>query len=209
MWKCPICEKEFFKHGMHDLKHGAKYGINTRFGKVAAWNKGLTKETDERVRQSGIATSIGSKGKKVLTSGHREHISNGVCKAIVEKRLNLPKNSFGKIVEVKTLKGGFCRFRSLKEHELSMLLDADEDVVSFKYESLRIKYLFNGKYHITIPDFLIIRRNSIEIVEVKMDRIIDANIQAKIKLLAMKNYAEVLNWNFLYWNGLEFKTILE
>jgi DNA mismatch endonuclease, patch repair protein len=56
----------------------ARYG--NAFGPALAWNKGLTKETDERVAKNGRGTSRGKKGK-ALSEEHKQHLSEACIKS--------------------------------------------------------------------------------------------------------------------------------
>ena len=68
-----------------------KYG-NT-FGPSSGWNKGLTKETDERVAKNAEATSKGKTGVP-LSEEHRQHLSEACAKSeeVQQHILNLNKN---------------------------------------------------------------------------------------------------------------------
>ena len=65
LYICPECGKEFSKYGIkshfwrNHTEEGRKFDPNTGYikGTRVAWNKGLTKETDERVRKYGLTTS--------------------------------------------------------------------------------------------------------------------------------------------------------
>lgn len=67
-YKCPFCEKEFVLAGIAGhiwRKHGngIKHKCGFSSGNVNVWNKGLTKENDERIKKSGIKNSLSQKGK--------------------------------------------------------------------------------------------------------------------------------------------------
>lgn len=63
MQVCPICGKETKKLKIHHWKaHGAGVTHNPKLG-LPPWNKGLTKETDERVRMNGEAVSRATRGR--------------------------------------------------------------------------------------------------------------------------------------------------
>ena len=78
-------EEETLKHLFFYLKRGYMEQIRDEHGQfktgMVPWNKGLTKETDERLRILGLHTSISSKGIKILTPEHKEKISQS-CKGI-------------------------------------------------------------------------------------------------------------------------------
>lgn len=66
-YKCPYCEKEYSKKGIGShiwRKHtdGGKDFISNKTG--TSWNKGLTKETDIRIKQLSEKVSAATKGRK-------------------------------------------------------------------------------------------------------------------------------------------------
>jgi len=74
-YECPFCYKLFKKGGIlaHIWRKHTKAGQDLKSGPKVAWNKGLTKDTDMRVRKSGETTKLGyssgrlkayNKGKK-------------------------------------------------------------------------------------------------------------------------------------------------
>ena len=94
---CPFCNKKYKKLGIcsHIWRSHTEKGRNFKPLKGKnniAWNKGLTKETDERVRRNGLAVSKSFKenghpflGKK-LSKESKEKISNSMKKAHSEGR---------------------------------------------------------------------------------------------------------------------------
>lgn len=94
--KCPHCNKEYSKMGIGThiwRKHGEGKTHDPNKNRVA-WNKGLTKETDERVKQFGETYSKRAKeGKiispwkgKTLSEEHKVKVSEGMKKAHKEER---------------------------------------------------------------------------------------------------------------------------
>ena len=80
-------------------------------------------------------------------------------------------------------------YRSSYELAYLKQLESDPLVVRYEYEVLRLKYEWNGKDRITIPDFLVhYTDDHTELVEVKSDWCLDRpDVQAKLE--AMKRYA--------------------
>jgi hypothetical protein len=77
---------------------------------------------------------------------------------------------YGEIVQ--SQKGGVIRTKSTWETRYIKLLDVDEDVISFQYEPFSIRYEFEGVIKHYYPDFLVVRENICELVEVKPSRLI-------------------------------------
>jgi len=71
MYKCPFCNKEISKFGINNHLRYVHFGYpcskNFRFLSKIPWNKGLTKETDDRLKKSGKNISKKLKGKKNRT----------------------------------------------------------------------------------------------------------------------------------------------
>lgn len=104
---CPHCGKEYSKNGIgthiwrNHTEEGQKFNPNTgtydRTGRVA-WNKGLTKETDERVRRYGKTTSERYKNHintppslgKTLSEETKKKISESRKKFLLEHPEKVP-----------------------------------------------------------------------------------------------------------------------
>jgi len=91
-YKCPKCGKEYSKGGIcghywrNHTENGQKFnpGIGYKNGTRKGWNKGLTKETDERLKKTSNTCKekfksgelkIWCEGKK-LSKEHKKNISN-------------------------------------------------------------------------------------------------------------------------------------
>jgi very-short-patch-repair endonuclease len=97
-YKCPICEKEFSKYGIHNhvsvVHDGKKERVNHNKGKKMTgkcWNKGLTKETSDIIKNAGEKFKKNYKDGKFilgykLTDQHKKKVSEGMKKAHVEGR---------------------------------------------------------------------------------------------------------------------------
>lgn len=103
LYKCPYCDKRFSKRGIVShiwRSHGE--GINHSF---PAWNKGLTKETDKRVKSISEKVKIAHKEGRLnswnprkdipLSKNHKKNVSIGMKKAHEEGRAwNIGMNSW-------------------------------------------------------------------------------------------------------------------
>jgi len=82
-YKCPKCDKEYSKFGIKNHYNQAhEKGKNPMSGKKA-WNKGLTKNTDERIKKS--AKTLSDK----YTNGELVHPSKGKTFICIEEKTDL------------------------------------------------------------------------------------------------------------------------
>lgn len=167
LYKCPYCGKEFSKKGIgnHIWSKHTDEGIsfrreqcNTFFNTkgISAWNKGLTKETDERVRKRGETLSNNIKtGKTENKSIGRKHTEE-VKKIISEKALASNHRRLCRSTRKYICKDGTeILLDSSWEEKLALLLDEKE------YNWFRpIEPMFwidaKGKKRRYYPDFYLI-----------------------------------------------------
>lgn len=73
------------------------------------------------------------------------------------------------------------KYRSGWEYTVALYLDQDTNVLSYEYESIKIRYAVAGKYHDYYPDFLVLYKSGKKvIVEVKRaDKLTDRKVIAK------------------------------
>jgi len=73
------------------------------------------------------------------------------------------------------------KYRSGWEYTVALYLDQDANVLSYEYESIKIRYAVAGKYHDYYPDFLVLYKTGKKvIVEVKRaDKLTDRKVIAK------------------------------
>jgi very-short-patch-repair endonuclease len=91
-YKCPFCEKEYSKLGIlihiwrNHTEDGIKFSTNEGYknGRTA-WNKGLTKETNENVRKNGESLSNNIKNGKTIPYWKDKHISEETKQVISDK----------------------------------------------------------------------------------------------------------------------------
>ena len=102
LYKCPYCEKEYLRMGI--LTHIMRKHTNPEKWKNTgwshhskSWNKGLTKETDERVKQNGKSYSDNIKNGKTKPSFKGKHHTD---KTIEKLSIYFSKNN----------KGGKCKW---------------------------------------------------------------------------------------------------
>lgn len=123
-----------------------------------SWNKGLTKETDIRVKRQGQTFSQRVKEGIITTvGGFRESAVKGCYKY-----------------------GYYKNIRCDSSWELAFVVFNIEHNIPIKRNTQRFEYFIDGKKHIFIPDFVV---NETEIIEIKGKQ--DNNW--KIKQLAYPN----------------------
>ena len=165
LYKCPECGVEKPKHGICShilLKHTEK-GKKRRSGIEGfnqkgrnAWNKGLTKETDERVKKHGISISksqMGKKGREV-SKETREKLS------IIMSLKNQEKGNSGykfiKWYKVQNILGMEYNLRG--SYELKVASFLNEKKLLWNREK-KLSY-FDGEITRTyLPDFYLPERN--------------------------------------------------
>jgi hypothetical protein len=93
--------------------------------------------------------------------------------------------------------------RSSLESKYARRLEADDSVIGYEVEPLRIPYEFEGSYHNYIPDFLVDREGSSpRMVEVKASWVVDAGPEKfKAKCEAARRFCDA--------NGIEFDVVTE
>lgn len=95
-------------------------------------------------------------------------------------------------------------FESILESDYLYLIEFDRDVVSFIEQPITIRYTVNGKRYKYTPDFKVIRKNKIQIIEIKPKSKLDillTNESKKQKFLAGCQFCKL--------NGYEFKIITD
>lgn len=94
-YKCPLCYEDFSKYGISNHIKVSHYDVKRIMpeGHIA-WNKGLTKETDERIqRHADVIKSRYKSGELIsackgttLSQEHKDKVSKGMKKAHKEGR---------------------------------------------------------------------------------------------------------------------------
>lgn len=153
---CPICNKVFDKHGIkhhiwfNHTENGKQFRTNHKFGYEkgtrSAWNKGLTKDTDERVRKS-----VNTRNNNKILGKYKIRKFKHSDKTKEKLRTIALKNNFG----------GVCRKKSINykniflgsTYEVELAKDLDKNKIRWIIPK-RIKYYdLNNKLHYYTPDF--------------------------------------------------------
>lgn len=184
--------------------------------KSEVWNKGLTKETSDKVAESAIASgdAIRNLVKKglwnrsgALNSNHNsrrngkprskeqlDKYSKASIQRVINGQVKNPKTKHGSYTSTKTLKE--MKYKSSYEETYMLYLDNTPEVIAYNYEPFIIKYDECKRY---VPDFLVeYKDGSKELVEIKGMHLLYQQ-STKNKIAAGKKHAED--------NGLTYKIL--
>lgn len=199
MYKCE-CGKEFENkqgfagHCLHCKTHRAiknkpilKSNFRFRKGKPS-WNKGLTKETDERIKLSSIKISNGLKG-----IGHKQTKESRLK---ISKSLKMnPKAGGYRKGAGRGKKGWYNGVFFDSQWELAFWIYCIDHNISIRRNETKFYYNVNDKKHYYLPDFII---NDCEIVEIKGYKTDLVEIKAKsvknLKILYKKDLDYVFDY---------------
>lgn len=181
---CERCKRDFTVPFTDSAQRFCGYSCansgenNGMFGKPGpmtgkqAWSRGLTKQTDPRLRVLG------------------EKISAIVADKMVSGSWSPPSTGFKGEHYTGTKNGGAIVYlRSSYESTYARMLDADPTVVSWQHEPLRIPYLFEGSVHNYVPDFMVTTDEGPVLVEVKPSLLSDT-VQNLAKMRAAQAWCD-------------------
>ncbi len=138
--------------------------INTGHSHTA-WNKGLTKETDERVARGGQKLSKRIQSGEVIPSQLGKPITNEVKLKISKSCLEKSKNGNWHKSLAKNMHYNYNGIDLDGSWELNYAKWLDANNIKWERPSIRFTYKFKDKVHYYTPDFYLIETN--EYVEVK------------------------------------------
>jgi DNA-directed RNA polymerase subunit RPC12/RpoP len=165
---CKYCGREYknknalTQHKIRCKENPDRLLIKGNRSHHTSWNKGLTKETDERVKRNGESISNGYKTGKItnwcqgLTKDNDIRIrtlSEKSSKTILSRvKDDTWHNSFGKskLVEYKCI-----QFHGNWEVEFAKFLDTHN--IEWERNTQKFEYLFENKTHYYTPDFYLPR----------------------------------------------------
>lgn len=160
-YKCPYCDKIYPKKGVIThiwRKHGEGINLKTnssynndRF----AWNKGLTKETDERVAKFGETYSNGIKDGSIVGSFLGRHHTEDTIKVISKKLSSNNRGGRCKWYEVEKPDGTKVKVQGTWERDFAKVLNfIDEEWIKpSQYQEHTFKWADEGIQHSYTPDF--------------------------------------------------------
>tara|TARA_Y100000034_G_scaffold137039_1_gene219433 strand:+ start:4818 stop:6239 length:1422 start_codon:yes stop_codon:yes gene_type:complete len=212
-----FCGKSCATSGKNNPMYGKP---GTQLGKPA-WNKGLTKETDERLAKLGKKISKILKAKfesgelshegennpmynrtrETMTLEQLKNYSNAAIKQIQDgKTLGFKSGKKGWYTSTKTDNRMF--YRSSYELRAMIYFDECDDVIDYKHEPYSIPYGKNNEKNYLF-DFIVYFKNNItKIIEIKARYFLKIDkIIIREKAIAAKKYCDENNMKYEIWTG--------
>ena len=209
---CEYCKKEYKnQNALNSHKIRCKLNPNMKYWRTApekgkghkAWNKGLSKDTDERIKK------IGETFSKKAKNGEYKNLSHPHTKETKELLSKIRSNYLAKAenaggfkdvgwYKIKNIENNEYVVRGLWEYNVAKKLN-EQNILWIKNQYLY--YFINDIKKTYNPDFYLPELNEyIEVKgyfskenKIKMDAIIDQNPETKIRFLQMKEYTNFIN----------------
>lgn len=123
------------------------------------------------------------------------HESDGFWDRVVRKITNKgTKKCIGQFPSIKI--GRNVWYESTIERDFIYLIEFDPDVIRYKEQPFRVKYMYGGKLHTYVPDFFLQRRSKFQVVENKPEEI--ANSEAnKFRYRLLKSIFREQGFDFI------------
>ena len=209
---CPYCKKEFETNlslGCHKVRcslNPNKKEWNS-WRSTSCWNKGLTKDTDERIKKQSETFHSRVENGEIKIQGHKHSIET---KEILSKKrseyLASAENAGGfkdvgwyKIKNIKNIEyvvRGLWEYNvALKLNELNILWIRNQYLNYFVDE---VKKIYNPDFY--LPDsneYIEVKGYFSDKDKIKMDAVIDQNPNVKIRFMNYKFYSNFINGNIL------------
>ena len=200
-WVCELCERELTSRQAvtsHIYRTHTNPGISFgghQKGKPA-WNKGLSKETDERVLENSIALSLATKGRP-----GRPHTEQSKRKISLAKSIN---NRGGRCkwfeVAGQKVQGTWEQNAALKFEELGI------EWIKLKTNQHTFDYEMDGKIKCYTPDFYLPTYNVyLELKgrwwgrdKEKMELVLEKYKDTKIVVIEKDNYEKLLRGELVW-----------
>jgi hypothetical protein len=160
--------------------HDTKFGefILGHNGKYSFLGKHHSQETKDKISKVQIG--------RPLSISHKENISKGVTKCYLEGRFQHKCGSFFSKKNNKTF-----YFRSSWEEKFMNILEYDETVLKYDYESIAIKYEQNSTIKRYIPDFIVFYKDGvIKMIEIGQKNLKFNDEKEILKIKAVKEYCK-------------------
>jgi len=149
-----------------------------------SWNRGLTKETDERVARASEKLRGHPVSEKIFSSYRRGRTT------------------------MQTVKGEIITVRSTFEVTFVGILEGDSEVLEFLYEAVNVRYFWQGHWHVTRPDFLVrYVSGEVALIEVKPPWQVSYYQQVRVEMLAMREFAVRFGLVFRWWDGGSYREL--
>lgn len=139
-WKCDECEKSFLtRKSLYEHKHQCH-------PHAGAWNKGKTKETDDRIKKQVQTTIEGYRSGRIKPSFlGKHHTEETKRKQAIHGGIR-PHSGWGK-------QGRYHGFWCNSTWELAWIIYQEEHGVKFEKYHGYFDYIFKGVNHKYYPDF--------------------------------------------------------
>lgn len=194
--ECPHCGKRYKKRSLkiHIWRSHTERGRNIKFG---GWNKGLTKETSEKVKNNSekIKNTFNNRDvwNKGLTKETDERVKNISLKLNGKIRNNdfIPKNA-----SFRGKHGWYNGYWCDSSWELAFVIYNLEYDIKFQRNTQKFEYEFEGKKYNYYPDFIMEDGTYIEIkgYETEKDKAKYIYFPYKLKVLKRKDIKYILDY---------------
>ncbi len=199
-YACPYCNKEYSKMGIKNHIYLKHFNINYNEN-LGGWNKGLTKEMDERVKLNGekISKSLlnnkNFKGNIPWNKGLTNEIDERVRKSSQKRSENYNNNS-NKIYINNSHRGLYKGYWCDSSWELAFVIYNLENNIKFIRNTQGFKYIFNNIEHKYYPDFIMEDGTYIEIkgYETEKDIAKQNDFPYKLKVLYNKDIKPYIDY---------------
>ena len=192
---CKFCNKEC-KNKNSLAQHEIRCKLNpnridtSKNGNYHAWNKGLTKETDNRVNKYSNTLKVALIGKTTgkASSKEKEELRRHKISCSIKANPNAgglrPNSGRGK-------KGHYKSFYCDSTYELVFIIYCLDHNIKFKRNTKGYKYIYNNETHLYYPDFELDDGSLIEIKGFN-NKLVDIKASAvKDKKLVILYYSDI------------------
>lgn len=194
------CGNEHANNGSNATVHPATLGKLCEFcgrSYVVAWKHRASKYCSRRCSRDGIVSW--NTGLTIDTDERLAHVSE--CSKRTQHRRFVEGKAYqpgrGCWHTSSKLVGNRVWLRSSYEIAFAVVLDADDDVLSYRYEGVEIPYVAeDGRSRCYYPDFLVTRLEKIDLVEVKPFSLLEKRGNPT-KLAAAAPYCQERGWNLV------------
>ena len=200
LYECPFCKKLFKKFGIgshvwrYHSEEGKGFDPNKGYskGERTTWNKGLNKETDDRLKQSSNTYLQRIKNGSIIPSFKGKKHTEETKKILSMKANKTPVKGVGK-----GKKGWFKGFWCDSSWELAWVIYNLDNGIKFKRNTRGYDYIWKNEIHKFFPDFILEDGTFIEIKGYYDERSqikIKTFTGGKIKILTGKDITNIVDF---------------
>lgn len=184
IWICKTCNKEFKTRAL--LR---KHRKETSCGNKVPWNKGLTKETDERIKRYALKCSKSLKG----ISTHKQSQESRI--KISNTMKNNPNCGGYRKGSGRGKKGWYDGVFFDSQWELGFWIYCKEHNIKIRRNTTKFYYKLNDITHYYLPDFVIDEKQIVEIKGYKTELSeLKASLVKDIKVFYRKDLKNVFDY---------------